>query len=117
VALEAEAGRSGASWGLALAWHREGTVEAGLATCDDVTVYLTGDVYVSSCITDPAQTVAHYRLDAAALEYLYTLVDTYAPYEHAQGEQRILFSGAGTEQAPAEVVDEMAAFAQRLLAD
>jgi hypothetical protein len=117
VALEAEAGRSGASWGLALAWHREDTAAGGRALCDDVTVYVTGEVYVASCASDPAQTVAHYRLGAADLEHLYALVDTYAGFEHAQGTQRMLFSGAGTVQAPADVVAEMASFAQRLLGE
>jgi hypothetical protein len=118
VALEAEAGRSGASWGLALAWHRENQGRhTGAPACDDVTIYVTGDVYVASCVSDPAQTVAHFRLGAAELERLYAFVDTYAGFEQAQGEQRLLFSGAGNIEAPADAIAAMAAFAQQQLND
>jgi hypothetical protein len=117
VALEAEGGRSGASWGLAFAWHNERSAASDKAACDDVTIYVTGDVYVASCVTDPAQTVAHYRLGAADLALLYAFVDGYAGFEHTQGEQRLLFSGAGTVQAPADVIEDMEAFVQRLLVE
>jgi hypothetical protein len=66
---------------------------------------------------DPAQTVAHYRLPARDFERLDTFVDTCTGFEHALGDQSVLFSGAGSMPAPAEVVAEMAAFAQRLLVD
>ncbi|HSF43676.1 MAG TPA: hypothetical protein VLT87_28040, partial [Thermoanaerobaculia bacterium] len=45
VASEAAGGRGGDSYGLVLSWHRSG----GTGICDDVTVYLTGEVRAASC--------------------------------------------------------------------
>lgn len=104
VQLEALGGRSGASWGLAFAWHREGGI-AGF--CDDLTVYVTGQVYASSCKGNTPMNLGQTRLDADQLEQLYTWIDTLDSFELEQTDPavndamtiRFVFSGAGDEQA------------------
>jgi hypothetical protein len=128
VALEAEAGRSGASWGLVFSWHHEDGTEG---VCADVTVYVTGDAYVATCAASLSQTLpqtlpqtlAHVRLDAAQLETVYGWLDTYAPAEWL-GEQagatettpadRLVFSGGGTTVATPQLHAELAGFAAAL---
>jgi hypothetical protein len=116
VELEAYAGRSGASWGLALAWHREGGI-AGF--CDDLTVYVTGIAYASSCAGEQPADLGQVRLDAEPLEEIYRWVDSLAPFEYEQTDPavadamtiRMVFSGAGEEPAPAEQIAEIENFA------
>lgn len=119
VQLEAQGGRSGASWGLAFAWHREGGI-AGF--CDDLTVYVTGEAWATSCRGAQPQDLAHFRLDATQLETLYQWVDTFQPFEVEQSDGAVadgmtvtlIFAGAGAEVAgegeQARIVD----FAQTL---
>jgi hypothetical protein len=100
LTLEAESGRTGASWGLAFAWHREGGI-AGF--CDDVSAYVTGQVYVASCRQDPPVTTVQRRLTAEELEKLYSWIDTVAPFEFKHADPAaadgmtlsLVFSGAG----------------------
>jgi hypothetical protein len=107
VALEAQGGRSGASWGLVFAWHREGGI-AGF--CDDVTVYVSGDAYVTSCKGAQPQDLGRLRLSPNQLQVIYDWVDTLQPFEVEQSDPatadtmttRIVFSGAGNA-----VADEM----------
>ncbi|MCC6456693.1 MAG: hypothetical protein IT328_17190 [Caldilineaceae bacterium] len=121
AALEASAGRSGASWGLAFAWHREGGI-AGF--CDDLTVYVTGQLFASSCKGQTAQTISSRRMSAEELEQVYTWIDTYSPFEyiHDDGpvadsmEVRMVFSGAGSTQADEPTQQEIVAFASALYA-
>ncbi len=104
VALEAQGGRSGASWGLVFAWHREGGI-AGF--CDDVTVYVSGDAYVTSCQGDEPQDLGRLRLSPNQLQVIYDWVDTLQPFEVEQSDPatadamttRIVFSGAGNTAA------------------
>jgi hypothetical protein len=104
AALEAAGGRSGASYGLAFAWHREG----GLAGfCDDVTVYVTGDVYAVSCKGEQFKDLGRGRLTADQLRKLFSWVDTLRPFEVDQADPatadamtiRFVFSGAGSGEA------------------
>lgn len=119
--LEAESGRSGASWGLGIAWHREGGI-AGF--CDDLTAYVTGQVYAASCRTEPAATVAQRFLTEAELLQLYRWVDTFAAFEEVQSDgnvpdamtTRLVFSGGGEEVAGAGTKQAIADFAATLYA-
>lgn len=119
VQLEAESGRSGASWGLGIAWHREGGI-AGF--CDDLTVYVTGQVYAASCRTEPAATVAQRFLTEGELSQLYRWIDTFAAFEEVQSDgdvpdamtTRLVFSGAGEEAAGVETKQAIADFAATL---
>jgi len=104
VYLEAQGGRSGASWGLIFAWHREGGI-AGF--CDDVTVYESGETYVTSCRGNQPQELGRVRLSPDQLTLVYGWVDTLQPFEVGQSDPatadamtvRIVFSGAGSAAA------------------
>lgn len=122
VQLEAEAGRSGASWGLVLAWHREGGI-AGF--CDDLTVYVTGIAYASSCAGEAPEDLGRVRLNAEQLEQIFSWVDSLVPFEYEQTDPaaadamtiRIVFSGAGAELATADQIAEIQNFAGLLYAE
>ncbi len=119
AALEASAGRSGASWGLALAWHREGGI-AGF--CDDLTVYVTGQANATSCKGNTPQDLGAGRLTAAELEQLFGWLDRLQSFEEAQSDDavadsmtvRLLFNGTGTETASEDEQAEINAFAAEL---
>ena len=121
VSLEAQGGRSGASWGLAFAWHREGGI-AGF--CDDVTVYRTGEAYLTSCKGNQPQDLGRLRLDAEQLATVYAWVDTLQPFELEQTDPakadamtiRIVFSGGGSAAATEADQQAITDFAQGLLA-
>lgn len=119
VQLEAQGGRSGASWGLAFAWHREGGI-AGF--CDDLTVYVTGEAWATSCRGAQPQDLAHFRLDATQLETLYQWVDTFQSFELEQSDGAVadgmtvtlIFAGAGAEVADEAKQALIVDFAQSL---
>jgi hypothetical protein len=105
---ETAAGRSGASYGLALAWHREGGV-AGF--CDDLAVYVTGEFFASSCRGEQPKELARGRLTPEQLLKLYDWIDGLSGFEleepvPASADNltvRVVFSGAGPKAAtPAE---------------
>lgn len=116
VALEAQAGRSGASWGLALAVHEEGD-EPPL--CRDITVYVTGVAYATSCLNGQATTVGSLQLDAGQLEQVYSWVDTLRSFDVVLGEDPIhdlIFSGSGAGKASAADQQAMLALAGEIYA-
>lgn len=104
AAMEAAAGRSGASWGLIFAWHREGGI-AGF--CEDVAVYVTGVAYATSCAGNEPQDLGRVRLDADQLAAAFNWVDTLQPFEYEHKDPatadamtiRIVFTGAGSAEA------------------
>jgi hypothetical protein len=122
TAQEAAAGRSGASWGLAFAWHREGGI-AGF--CDDLTAYVTGQLYAASCKGETAQTIAQRRMSADELAQLYTWIDEYAPFEynHSDGPVAdsmtvtLIFSGAGSAAADEATQQAILGFASQTYAE
>ncbi|RIK35401.1 MAG: hypothetical protein DCC57_23385 [Chloroflexi bacterium] len=119
VRLEAESGRSGASWGLAFAWHREGGI-AGF--CDDLTVYVTGLVYASSCKSQPPATIGQRTLTAEELAQLYMWIDTYTSFEAGWRDPavadamstKMTFMGVGEQVADAATQQAIADFAAAL---
>lgn len=78
VYKEALAGHTSASYGLSLAWHREGGF-AGF--CDDISVYLTGEINATSCKSGIATGLGRSRLDSAQLAQIYTWVDNFTEFE------------------------------------
>ncbi|MEZ4682389.1 MAG: hypothetical protein R2932_50110 [Caldilineaceae bacterium] len=90
--------------------------------CDDVTVYVTGAVYVTSCRGQQATDLAHFRLDGERLTTLYNWIDTYASFEVEQSDAaqadsmtvRLIFSGAGDETASEAEQMLIVDFAQNL---
>jgi hypothetical protein len=118
---EATAGRSGAAWGLAFAWHREGGI-AGF--CDDLAVYVTGQVYASSCAGNKPETLADTFLGAEQMAQVYRWVDTLQSFEVDATDAaaadamtvRIVFSGAGEQAASDAEQQAIMDFAAQLYA-
>lgn len=111
----AQAGRAGASWSLAFAWHREGGI-AGF--CDDVAVYLTGLVTASDC----KGFNAHTYLTASQLEQLYSWVDGLSNIDYddrnaplADGMNiTLVLAGNGQKQADEQTIRDIIDFAATL---
>jgi hypothetical protein len=122
VALEASGGRSGASWGLIFAWHREGGI-AGF--CDDLTVYVTGVAYATSCRGGAPQDLGRLQLDPTQLETVYGWVDQLQSFEYEQSDPatadamttQLIFSGAGSQEATEDEQAAILAFAEALFAE
>jgi hypothetical protein len=111
----AQAGRTGAAWGMAFAWHRE----AGPGSfCDDVVVYLTGWVMASDC---KGYDVQNY-LTASQLDQLYAWVDGLTTIDYTQtfpaatGELKmtLALTGNGQKQADQETIRDIFEFAATL---
>jgi hypothetical protein len=120
VLQEAQSGRSGADWGLVMAWHREG----GLAGfCDDLAIYASGWAYVDSCRSNAAKERKVYRFSPEELEQLFAWVDQLGSTEVTQADPAgaadamsitLSFNGAGTEQAAEAEQQELLDFAQNI---
>jgi hypothetical protein len=119
VFVEAAGGRGGASYGLALAWHREGGI-AGF--CDDLTVYVTGDVYAAPCNSGQPGEIGRSRLTAAQLAQVYAWIDSFKAFELNKKDPatadamtvRLVFSGVGAKEATDADKQAIANFAQEL---
>lgn len=115
VAAEVAAGRGGASYGLIFAWHRGGAV----GSCDDLSVFLTGEVRASSCSWGDE---VRGRLAAEPLARLYAWFDGLAPFQEGGEEgtgqirepSRLVFAGQGTKPATPGEIAAMRAFAPAL---
>ncbi len=118
VNMEAQSGRSGAAWGSALAWHREGGI-AGF--CDDLVVYLTGWAVANSCKANQ-QGGTIYRLSAGELEKIYSWIDAEASFDYERKDSatadamlvRLSFMGKGSQTASAAQQEEIGAFATQI---
>ena len=119
--MEAAGGRSGASYGLAFAWHREGGI-AGF--CDDVSVYITGAVVATSCTGAQPTELGRLRLTAVQLEQMYAWIDRLQSFEFEHTDPavadamtvRLVFMGAGTASATDADIQSIQQFASDLLA-
>ena len=111
----AQAGRTGASWGMAFAWHREGGVGG---FCDDVVVYLTGWVRASDCMGYDVQGY----LTASQLDQLYAWVDGLTSIDYTQTfpastdglTMKLALAGNGQKQAEDETIRDIFEFAATL---
>lgn len=121
VFMEAAGGRGGAAYGLALSWHREGGI-AGF--CDDVAIYLSGEVVGSSCKGQQAKDLGRARLSDAQLIQLYAWVDGLKSFDYEQKDpaaadamsQRLTFAGNGAQEASADDKAGMLTFASQVYA-
>jgi len=103
VAAELAGGRSGGAYGLALSWHRGGSV----GRCESVSVFLTGEVRAQACAWGGDEVRG--RLQPAAAGRVYEWFDSLKPFQSSQqssssGEvepSRLVFAGRGS-QAPGE---------------
>jgi len=110
VRQELQFGRSGASWGLALAWHGEGET-AGF--CDHLQVESYGLAFASTsrCGGGEAQTLGQAWLDTAELEQLYAWQDRLFVFELPG---RLVFTGTGSQAATEAEVQAILDWAERL---
>jgi hypothetical protein len=121
AAQEAISGRSGASWGLALTWEREGSI-AGF--CDRLEVFVYGEAYASSCAPVEAGTVEPVLLNDSQLRQLYQWIDNYAGFEYEQTDPatadamtiRLIFFGNGNMEGGEAELQAMQEFAAELYA-
>jgi hypothetical protein len=90
VFMEAEGGRNGAAWGLAFSWHRAGGI-AGF--CDDLGVYLDGEVIASSCKGQALKNGGHFYLTADKLAQLYAWTDRLQAFEVNQSNDQAVADG------------------------
>ena len=112
VAAEQAGGRSGGAYGLALSWHRGGSV----GSCESVSVFLTGEVWAEACAWGGDEVRG--RLQPAAMSRVYRWFDALAPFQSnrqpgSSGEaepSRLVFAGRGT-RAPGEEQDDIESFA------
>jgi hypothetical protein len=121
VASEAAGGRSGAAYGLVIAWHQGGAS----GSCDDVVLYLTGEAVASTCGWNRE---VRGRLDPAQLGRVYGWFDRLQPFQ-AGGEQgedslrpgsfetRLIFAGRGARPATAAEQEEIQSFTVSLFAE
>lgn len=120
VAQETETGRSGASWGQVLAWHREGGF-AGF--CDDLGVYASGNAIATSCRTNPPQDRGKRWLSAGQAQQLFDWADGLRSFEAGQKDAakadamtiRMVFTGTGAIPAGETDQQAMSTFASDLL--
>lgn len=103
VMQEALGGRGGAAWGLVFAWHREGGI-AGL--CEDVTIYLSGIAFASTCRGNQSKNLGQMWLTANQMSLIYGWVDSLQSFEYQSSEPasldevavQMIFSGNGQGQ-------------------
>jgi hypothetical protein len=119
---EALSGHSNASFGLALAWHREGGF---VGFCDDISVYLTGEINVTSCKSGITAGLGRSRLDAEQLAQVYSWVDEFSEFELSLSDGEdvedglttyLAFYGAGDKQPTEEEQQNIQKFVADLYA-
>ncbi len=122
VYQEAESGRSGAAWGMAFGWHREGGI-AGF--CSDLVVYRTGWGMPSSCKTGQVKSFNNYRLSADELAQMYRWVDDYKSFEYQQADGNVsdamkvtlTFTGNGSTEPTQQQKEAVAQFAAKIYSE
>ncbi len=100
VFMEEQSAGSGAAWGIAFSWSRQGGI-AGF--CDSLDVYLDGEAVASSCKSDQLSNGGKFTLSSDQLEQLYTWLDQFTPFEITQSDQatadsmtvKMNFNGSG----------------------
>jgi hypothetical protein len=116
----AQSGRTGAAWGIALDWQREGGI-AGF--CDRVTIYLSGFASASSCKGPASTNAGRLQLSPQQLDQLYGWVDTLASFDYATPGPvypdaliyHIAFAGHGAGNASEGDIQDMQDFAEEIL--
>ena len=115
VAAEVGGGKSSAAYGMVFAWHRGGAV----GSCDDLAVYLTGEVRAGSCAWSEE---GRGRLAPEQLARVYGWFDSLAPFQFGGEEgvgsgrepSRLVFAGQGRQEPTAEAMAEIRGLASAL---
>jgi hypothetical protein len=118
VAAEMDGGRSSTAYGMVFAWHRGGAV----GSCEDLAVYLTGEVRAGSCAWDRE---VRGRLAPEQLARIYGWFDDLAPFQFGGEEaigsgrepSRLVFAGRGRQAATPAATAEMRGLAAALHRD
>lgn len=121
VAAEAAGGRGGSAYGLVFAWHQGGSS----LDCQDVAIYLTGEVSATSCGWDGE---VRGRLEPGALGRVYDWFDRLQPFQEGGAqtedslrpgafETRLVFAGRGARPASAGEQAEIQSFAATLYSE
>ncbi|MAT40897.1 MAG: hypothetical protein CL609_01050 [Anaerolineaceae bacterium] len=121
VSAETLAGRSSASEGMILSWHREGGI-AGF--CDDLVIYQTGAANVTSCKNGQPKDLGQIWLDKDQLTQIYQWYDhfgnfEYAPQTNAQADGMtidLVFAGSGSTNAVDNEQQTIETFVERIYA-
>lgn len=119
LAYRTAAGSGEGDLGVALIWQQRGGSDGH---CEDLVVYVTGNVYASTCVGMAPEILAATRLGINRLTALYQWIDTVQGFEFEQTERsngvqvHLHFAGAG-EALPMEAeTEEILAFAADLYA-
>ncbi len=121
TALETRGGPAGPAYGLVLKWHREGGI-AGF--CDDLTIYVTGDVYASNCQGEEPVVLGRRRLSGELLAEFYSWVDSYGDFNYDFTDpgtadamtMTLVFDGNGNREPTEEEIQQMLDIASRIYA-
>ncbi|GAB4473016.1 MAG: hypothetical protein Kow0088_07990 [Anaerolineales bacterium] len=102
-----------------IAFHREGGL-AGI--CEDVLIYSSGIAELSSCRPGQQLSVQRIYLTAAQMQEIYRWLDTYLPFESAEGDTntpdslslRMVFNGKGQQDVSDPDRREIIQFVQEI---
>lgn len=121
VRNEVATGQNSAVAGLAISWHREGGI-AGF--CDDLTIYLTGFAYSTSCKGGQVSNQGRIHLTADQLQQVYSWVGTFQSLDFVQEDsatadamrQHLVINGTGLRSPSLEDKQAMLDLAGQLQA-
>jgi hypothetical protein len=100
VTQEARAGSSDPARGRAYSWRKESSM---FGACHDISVYLSGEAFATSCQGGQVQNLGRLRLTSDQLRTIYSWIDNLKNFEQEQTDvtlqgnttTRLVFSGAG----------------------
>jgi hypothetical protein len=119
VVSQAAGGSTNSTYGVVIDWHQEG---GSAGVCEDLTVYINGQVQASSCQGSKPQDLGHKFLNTDQLDEFYNWVDTLKPFETSQDHQAqatplvsmLIFEGTGTEQATQSDMQKIDSFSAQI---
>lgn len=122
VVSQAAGGSTNSSYGVVIAWHQEG---GSAGVCEDLSVYINGEVQASSCQGSQTKDLGHKFLNSNQLDEFYGWVDTLNSFETSQDNlsqttplvSMVVFYGTGANQANQSIKQRIDAFSANLFAE
>lgn len=119
ASASASGGKGGASYGLALSWHREGGI-AGF--CDDLLIYRSGAALASSCKGNSARKLGAAYLTSAQLDQLYAWLDDLKTFSYKYSDPatadamrlQLLLNGTGNREVTDSIRQAMLNLSQEV---